>query len=183
MKDSEYKSCIDGLGLLEGEEKKLQYVSFREIISTGWNGKARKKSKKGLLVFTNDNMIFMQQEGAWSSNYTQALRIPLEQIAGISYGGRVMKHISVLVGKAGASQTYAFNPWKGCKENSNQVSDAKLVTQEIQNHLNHVRQEKKRLAQEALAKGTVPAMIFCKYCGARNKADQTRCVNCGATLT
>ena len=184
MKDSEHKACIDGLGLLEGEKKELQYVCNKEVVSTGWDGKPKKEQKKGLLVFTSENMIFMQQVGFRSSNYTQAMRIPLAQIAGISYGrGLILKYIEFSVGTSGASQKYKFIIWKGCEEHSNKADDPRLITQQIQNHLNKVREEKKRLAQEALAKGTLPQMIFCKYCGARNKADQTRCVNCGALLT
>lgn len=183
MKDSEYKACIDGLGLLEGEEIEMQYVCAREIVSSGWGGKPKKEQKKGLLVFTNENMIFMQQVGFRSSNYTQALRFPLEQIAGISYGrGLILKYIDFLVGTSGASQKHRFIIWKGCEEHSNKTDDARLITQQIQNHLNKMREERKKLAKEALAKGTLPPMIFCKYCGARNKADQTRCVNCGAIL-
>jgi len=182
MKESEYKTCIDGLGLLQGEEVKLHYVCFRDIVTTGWDGKPKKEQKKGLLVLTNDNLIFMQQDGAWSSNYSQALRIPLEQIVGISCGGHIIKNISFEVG-SGASQTHTFAIWKGCEEHSDIIDDAQLILQKIQNLLNVVREEKKRLAQEALAKGTLPAMIFCKYCGARNKAGQSHCANCGAVLT
>ena len=35
----------------------------------------------------------------------------------------------------------------------------------------------------ALTKATIPEMIFCKFCGAKNKPEDTRCVNCGAVLT
>jgi hypothetical protein len=180
MNDSEYKACIDGLGLLQGEDAKLHYVCFRDIVTTTWDGKPKKEQKKGLLVLTNDNLIFMQQHGAWSSNYSQALRIPLEQIMGISCGGTIIKHISFEVG-SGASQTFGI--WKGCEENSDKIDDAQLIMQKIQQLLNAIREEKKRLAQEALAKGTLPSMIFCKFCGARNKADQSNCANCGAVLT
>jgi len=183
MKDSEYKACIDGLGLLQGEEKKLQYAYARDITSSGWNGKPKKEVKAGLLVFTNDNMIFMQRESFWRGNYTQALRIPLEQIAGISYGGLVLKHIDILVGTSGTSQTHRFTIWKGCEEHTDRIDDAQLIAERIQNHLKIVREEKKLLAREAIAKGTLPPMIFCKYCGARNKADQSHYVNCGAVLT
>jgi ribosomal protein L40E len=183
MKESEYKACIDGLGLLEGEERKLQYVCGRDIVSTGWDGKPKKTLSKGLLVFTNDNMIFMQQVGWRSSEYTQALRIPLEQIAGVSYGkGLILEHIAVLVGTTGASQTHQFTIFKGCEEHSEKVDDARSIVKQIQDHMKNVREEKRRIAQQALAKGSIPTMIFCRYCGARNKADQTKCVNCGALL-
>jgi hypothetical protein len=178
MKESEYKACIDGLGLLEGEELKQHYFCFREILSKTWDGKPKTDRKKGLLTFTNDNLISMQQEGPLSS---QALRIPLEQIIGMSCGGRFLKHISFEV--AGKPHAYTFDIWKLCEENSDNLDDVQLITQKIQDLLNTVRAEKKRTAQEALAKGTLPAMIFCKFCGARNKADQSHCANCGAVLT
>jgi len=179
MKDSEYESCINNLGLLEGEEIKLQYVCFRHIISppSFWDGKQKIESKKGLLVFTNDNMIFMQQEGAWSSNYAQALRIPLEQISGVVSGGTLIPHIRILVGVGGASEQHEFVTFQSV------LKPIHEVRADIEKLLKEVRQEKKRLAQEALAKGTVPTMIFCKFCGTRNKADQSHCSNCGAPLT
>jgi ribosomal protein L40E len=184
MKESEYKSCIDALGLLEGEEKRLQHVCYRGIVAVGWDGKPQKKEYKGLLVFTNDNMIFMQQVGFRSDSYTQALRIPLEQIAGMSYGkGLVLQHIIVSVGTAGVSQTHQFTIWKGCEEHSGGIDDAKLITQKIQDHLKSIREEKRKIAEQAIAKGTLPTMVFCRYCGARNKSEQTKCVNCGALLS
>ena len=55
MDDSEYNSCISNLGILEGEEIKLQYVCFRHTISPPsiWDGKQKTQTNKGLLVFTN----------------------------------------------------------------------------------------------------------------------------------
>jgi len=181
MKDSEHQACMDNLGLLEGEEIRLQYVCFRHVFSppSFWDSKGRTEGKKGLLVFTNDNMIFMQQEGGWSSNYAQALRFPLEQISGVVSGGKFIKHIRVLVGISGSSEQHEFINFISTygKQNIHEVR------RDIEKLLKEVREEKKRLAQEALAKGTVPEMIFCKFCGARNRADQSHCVNCGAPLT
>lgn len=185
MTDEEYKACMDNLGLLEGEEVRLQYVCFRNVMSPPSafrklfvdDGAPRMESKKGLLVFTNDNMIFMQQEGAWSSNYAQALRVPLEQIGGVVSGGTFIPHIRIMVGISGTSEQHEFVTFQSANKPIYEVRA------DIEKLLKEIRQEKKRLAQEALAKGTIPTMIFCKYCGARNKADQTRCVNCGAVLT
>jgi len=33
-----------------------------------------------------------------------------------------------------------------------------------------------------LTEETTPQMIFCKYCGTKNKPEDTNCANCGATL-
>jgi hypothetical protein len=181
LNPSEYKTCVDGLGLLTGEELRLQYVCFREILATTWDGKPKKEQKKGLLCLTNDNLIFMQQQGAWSSNYSQALRIPLEQIVGMSCGGHLIKHITFEIG-IGAIQSHTFGIWKGCEEHSEGIDDAQDIMQRIQNLLNITRAEKKRIVQETLLKGALPVMIFCRYCGGRNKADQTKCSNCGALL-
>jgi hypothetical protein len=179
MKDSEYQSCIDGLGLLEGEEVKLQVVVLRQYISQpiGVFVTARRiESRKGLLVFTNDNMIFMQQEGSWSSKYSQALRVPLENITGLFCEGGLLKHLKISIGNMGFLQQEQFLPFAG-------QGKIDVIRHMIEKILTEARQEKKRLAQEAMSKRTFPAMIFCKYCGSRNKADQSNCANCGATLT
>ena len=177
---SVYQACIDGLDLLEGEEIRLKYGCVRRnyktpsLFSNKGYGTA---AFKGLLVFTNDNMIFMQQDRLWSSNYSQALRIPLEQISGVLSGGIIAPHIRIIVGFSGNSETHEFLNFFDTKEKVHEIKT------KIEKLLTAVRQEKKRLAQEALAKGTNPAMIFCRFCGARNKSDQSICVNCGAPLT
>jgi len=181
MDDSEYNSCISNLGILEGEEIKLQYVCFRHTISPPsiWDGKQKTQTNKGLLVFTNDNMVFMQQEGAWKSNYAQALRFPLEHISGVVSGGTVIKHIRIVVGISGSSEQHEFINFISTY-GKQQIHE---VRADIEKVLKEVREEKKRLAVEAMAKGQVPAMIFCKFCGARNKADQPQCKNCGAPIS
>jgi hypothetical protein len=142
------------------------------------NGSPQLESKNGVLLFTNDNMIFIQQEGIWSPNFAQALRIPLEQIIGVVSGGTFMKHIRITIGTGGVTQQYEFANLSGTKREQ----EIHEVRADIENLLKQVREEKKRLAQEALTKGTVPQMIFCKYCGARNKSDRSTCANCGALL-
>lgn len=181
MKESEYKACIDNLGLLEGEEVKLEYVCFRQMILPSAVAKSGSKSEmwKGLLVFTNYHMIFMQQEGRWSSNYAQALRIPLEQIGGAVSGGTMIKHIRVQVGVSGASDLHEFINFKSTYG----IQQIHEVRADIERVLKEEREERTRLAKEAVAAGKPPAMIFCKYCGTRNKADESKCMNCGAKLT
>lgn len=34
-----------------------------------------------------------------------------------------------------------------------------------------------------ISKGKLPEMIFCRYCGAKNKSSDSKCINCGALLT
>ena len=178
MKESEYKACIDNLGLLEGEEIKCQLVCFRQEVGAPsiWGGQQEMKNRKGLLVFTNDNMIFMQQEGAWSSDYSQALRFSLEDISGVSGNEGFTRRLRILIGGKGNSEYHDFLPFRG-------YGKVKEIRSSIMKTLQEVREEKKQFAQEALIKGTIPTMIFCKYCGARNKSEKSHCVNCGAILT
>jgi hypothetical protein len=56
------------------------------------------------------------------------------------------------------------------------------VRSQLEKVLRETREEKRKLAQAAIAGGTIPRMIFCKFYGARNKSDQTKCSNCGALL-
>lgn len=98
INDSEYKHCIDNLGLVEGEEIKLKYVC-RCVPPLKPN--ENRVNLKGLLAFTNDNMIYMEKQGLLSSRYSQRVRLPLEEISGISIkriGGFGVKALRLYVG-------------------------------------------------------------------------------------
>ncbi|MGD0477269.1 MAG: hypothetical protein ABSB29_03770 [Nitrososphaerales archaeon] len=178
MKDDEYQACLSSLGLLEGELIRLQYTCKKVDRAQGaFNNGQPIGLHKGLLVLTNDNMIFLQQEGWRSSNYGQALRIPLENISGVSGAGS--SSLKVNVGTSGATEGHEF---VGLENDSGKLAGHQ-VRAEIEGTLKEAREEKKRLAQQALSQGTVPAMVFCKFCGTKNKSDQPKCSSCGATLS
>jgi hypothetical protein len=104
MSDDEYQNCIANMGLLEGEELRLQVACRRS--THGF-------TPKGLLVFTSDNMIFMQQEGRGSSNYAPALRIGLEHISGVTIA---FASLRIVVGTTGTEQHRFFHFWgKMCR--------------------------------------------------------------------
>jgi hypothetical protein len=46
-----------------------------------------------------------------------------------------------------------------------------------------IRENISRFQTTASPKGTIPEMIFCKFCGAKNKPGDSKCINCGALLT
>lgn len=183
--DSDYEACLSNLGLLEGEEIRLQYVGTRPVVSvSAWDGNQSEDFKPGLLVFTNDNMVFMQREKA--GDFAQALRIPLENINGLVTGGTFIHHVLITVGTAGIAQQIKFNPVPIAGSDGKSILKGREATlkvrADVEKLLKDVREEKRRLATEALAKGVTPAMVFCKFCGSRNKADQLKCVSCGAPL-
>jgi hypothetical protein len=176
LTDAEYRACVNNLGFLEGEKMLLQYTVYRETFSTDIFGKPTTDSRKGLLVFSNDNLIFMQQEGAWSEDYSQALRVPLEQISGVDNTGTFVKKLRFAVGASGHTDYHIFVIFAG-QGTHNEIRCS------IDQLLRDVRQERRQAAQMALAKGSTPAIIFCRYCGARNKSNLSNCGNCGAVLT
>jgi signal transduction histidine kinase len=145
MRDSDYTSCISGLGLLDNEEIKIQYLCLRQTLraKSAFVAGQQMEVKNGLLVFTNENMIFMQQEGYFTSNYSQALRIPLENISGMVVGGTLLKHIRVNIGTSGYSQEEHF---QGLRD-SNGLVIMEVVKQNIESVLKNAREEQKKKSE------------------------------------
>ena len=180
MSNSEYKAYMDNLELLEGEKKELEYLIQKVVIGCGDGSKldyliqefidghddpSRTMTlENGLLVFTNINLIFIQEK-----DYSR-LVVPLDQLGGI--GCFSYKDCSSIGVVTVDGYEYGFLLWE--------TEDSSVVQNPSVNELTRQIQvfgiEQKRLAKEAPVK-------ICKYCGARNKIDQSRCVNCGALLT
>lgn len=179
LNKKQYEACIQNLGLLEGEEVRLHYHCYRREKYYSYTlGSKQEKPYLGLLVFTNDNMIFMDvvKHGVFSRNYSasQSIRVPLEQITGLSTGGTMIKHLKVHT----ADQEFKFEyVWREGKRTP--IHD---VVSEIQDLLKKARDEKKKVAEQVLAGTLAPKFVYCKYCGAKNKADASLCVNCNALL-
>jgi hypothetical protein len=87
----------------------------------------------------------MQQEGSFSLDYAQALRIPIESIAGLVTGGTLVKHIRFTVGVAGASQQREFSLFQGTQIEN----DIFAVRAEIERHLKQARENKKLQKERA----------------------------------
>ncbi len=179
ISDSEYKAYTDNLGLLKGEQKKLVYLVEKAVVGRGdgthidelirkfMNGNDdpnRKMAlKNGLLVFTNINMILVQQEG-----YLRTV-VPLEQLGGI--GCFVSNEWLTIATVTVNGYEYGFLLSKTDTSSLVQNPNANELTRQIQ----VFGMEQKSLAQEA------PVEI-CKHCGARNNITSTYCVHCKALL-
>jgi ribosomal protein L40E len=180
LTDSEYRACMDNLGLLEGEKKELEYLIegviigrgdgselehlFQGFINGSIDSSKTKTLKKGLLVFTDINLIFIQQE-----DYLR-LVVPLDQLGGM--GCFIHKdHYAIGVVTVDGYK-YGFDLCR--TEDSSFIQNPS--PNELSKQIQKFGMEQKRLAKEAPVK-------ICKYCSARNKIDQSRCVNCGALLT
>jgi len=172
ISDKDYQKCVGNLGTLEGETIRLEYVcNYTTWVKSALADSGQKpENHKGLLVLTNDNLIYMQKEGVFNARYGQALHLPLERILGTYIGGTLIKHLKIKTD----IEELRFGLFKNAK-----VQEAREAIEKL---LKTAREEKKKIALEARDQGKMPAMIFCKYCGARNKATETHCKNCAGLL-
>jgi hypothetical protein len=126
------------------------------------------------LVLTNKRLIFLQSKGRINRTYQKEDEIPIEDIESARYDpefGAIMlqlkngeKEVIDLVG--------SDSPADILMETNSEISEVRLqaTTDRWVNEIN-------RLAVK------VPKMIYCKYCGAKNKPTETKCMNCGALLS
>jgi hypothetical protein len=180
MSDSEYKACMDNLELLEGEKKELEYLIQKAITGRGdgsnrgdlikdfidghYDPSKAMMLESGLLVLTNINLIFIQEKDH------SRIVVPLDQLGGI--GCFLCKDHSSIGAVTVDGYEYGFLLWK--TEDSSPIQNPSI--NELTKQIQVFGMEQKRLAKETQLKK-------CEYCGARNKIDQSRCVNCGAPLT
>ena len=52
----------------------------------------------------------------------------------------------------------------------------------IKNQIKATSQQWVTAINALIAKGKLPEMIYCKYCGTKNKSSEPKCLNCGAIL-
>ena len=179
LNKKQYDACTQNLGLLEGEEIRLEYHCYRREKYHSFSlGSEQEKPYRGLLVFTNNNMIFMDvvKRGLLGRDYgaAQSIRVPLEQIIGISTGGTMIKHLKVRTQSQEFKFEHVFRKGKRTKIND--------VVADVQSLLKEVREEKKKISEQVLAGTLIPKVVYCKFCGAKNKADASFCANCNAPL-
>jgi len=149
----------DACMLLEGEE--IVFVDGRI---------GRNKA----LVLTTKRLIFLQCKGRFSKTYQKVDEIPIEDIESARYDpefGAIIvqlkngeKEVIDLIGSDSLADVLMGT--------NSEISEVRLqaTTDRWVNEIN-------RLAVK------VPKMIYCKYCGAKNKPTETKCVNCGALLS
>ncbi len=125
------------------------------------------------LVSTNKRLIFLQSKGRFNKTYQKEDEIPTEDIESARYetefGTIVLqlkdgeKDIVDFIESDGFDALMGTNP---------DVSDVRHRAT-IDRWLNEVN----RLAVK------VPKITYCKYCGAKNKPVDAKCVHCGALLS
>ena len=128
------------------------------------------------LVLTNRRLIFLQGSGRFNKTYQKEDEIAIEDIESAHYDtefGAVTLQL-----KNGEKDLVEF----GMSDSDHLEemflgTDHDIMDVRLQATIDRWVNEINRLAVK------VPKMVYCKYCGAKNKSTDTKCVHCGALLT
>ena len=123
---------------------------------------ARKDTElqSGAIVLTNHRIFWMEKRGAFKKTLHTIFFLSLPEIISINMQGRFSKRINIVTSQ-GELQFRFKDMEKFTKSTLKLIKEYKV-------------RESTKLA---------PRIIFCKYCGAKNKEDVTKCGNCSALLT
>jgi hypothetical protein len=62
------------------------------------------------------------------------------------------------------------------------IGDTIAGNMALKNKIKATSQQWSTAINALISKSKLPEMIYCKYCGTKNKSSDPKCVNCGATL-
>jgi len=130
--------------------------------------------RKKKLVLTNKRLIFLQGKGRFNKTYQKEDEIPIEDIESAHYDTEFGAIVLQL--KNGEKEVIDFIGFDSFEDvlmgTNSDISEVRLQAT-IDRWVNAIN----RLAVK------IPKMIYCKYCGAKNKPTETKCVHCGALLS
>ena len=148
----------------------------KEILRGKITGMTRGRAR---IVLTDKRLKF--------GEYREILLSDIREVYTKTESGLVAWSEVAILLKNGEEKTFSIQPEKGIgwealfETQSETMSKTQMVDKSTQdrwvNLINRLL-----TAQAAVPKETMPTMILCKYCGARNKPDQLKCANCGAIL-
>jgi len=151
----------------------------------------RKVPKKGILVLTNQRLLFLEQHGIFGKSYHQIIAIPLAKIQGISMGGTFRPFVSI----ADEAQAHVFHI-DGVGKNEFEPFRL-LITEQSQKRTEEMEAERKKervqividfsMLKEYMEKGgLVLQKTKCPECGASialpTTGNQTKCDHCGSII-
>lgn len=190
----------EGSILLEKGEKILtswrgnREMTEKVVVRGSYGGKRiedAKERKNGLLVLTNQRLLFLEEHGVFGKSYHQVLAVPLLKVQGISMGGMLVPFVSI----ADDMGTHMFHI-AGVGKN-----DFEPFKQLIMDHCRKRREDieaekRKERVQVVLdfsslkdymeKGGLVLQKTKCPECGAPmalpTTGNQTKCEHCGSTV-
>jgi len=134
--------------------------------------KEEAKRKKGVLVLTNQRLLWFEQRGLLGKSYHALFEIFLRSLKGISMGGRLRKYVSI------TDENIEY------KLHLNGIGEKELepfkdmILRQVEKVKGTVTKESAVTQKEVIAKEVV--MIPCDYCRSLMPQTSTFCPNCGA---
>jgi len=146
---------------------------------------------KGILVLTNQRLLFLEEHGIFGKSFHQTLSSPLEKIEGISMGGLMLPFVTITADTG----TYVYHiSGVGKKEFE---PFRQLVMEQCQKRREDIEREKKKekvqvvldfssLKEYMERGGLVLQKTKCPECGGPimlpDTGNQTKCEHCGSVI-
>lgn len=134
--------------------------------------KEETKRKKGVLVLTNQRLLWFEQRGLFGKSYHTLFEVFLRTLKGISMGGRLRKYVSITDEK----EEYRFH-LKGIGEKELEPFKD-MILRQVEKLKETNAMKSPVFQKEVITKEIV--MIPCDYCKALTPQTSTFCPNCGA---
>jgi len=137
--------------------------------------KEEAKRKKGVLVLTNQRLLWFEQRGLLGKSYHALFEVFLRSLKGISMGGRLRKYISVTDEKG----EYRFH-LKGIGEKELEPF-RDMILRQVEKLKETIPVGPPVVQKEVITKEVV--MMPCSYCKSLMPQTSIFCPNCGARRT
>lgn len=162
----------------------------KQVVVQG-TSRTRKIPKRGVLVLTNQRLLFLEEHGIFGKSYHQIIAISLTKIQGISMGGTFRPFVSI----ADEAQPHVFHLDGVGKDQFDPFRS--LITKHAQRRIEEIEAEKKKervqvvidfsTLKEYMDKGgLVLQKTKCPECGAPipipASGNQIVCQHCGSTI-
>jgi len=150
-----------------------------------------KERKRGVLVLTNQRMMWLEERGIFGKSYHAIFEMPLENLRGISMGGAIMKYVSIT--DTEGEQVFHLDGVGGRELDSFR----KFVFDRAEARKRFLADEKKKervhvlldfsFLKSYMEKGGLAMQTFkCPECGAPTKlpesGNEVKCGHCGNTI-
>lgn len=155
------------------ERRKKEFVEKRGLVRKKYETKEAKQITSGVLVLTNQRLLWLERRGMLSKTYRASFEINLRELLGITAGGAIKKWVSI----TDRDGEYVFHLNKVGKKEIEPFRD--MIMRQVE-------KLKEASAAPAVQKEVVTkevVMIPCKYCGGLMPQTSTFCPSCGAKRT
>jgi len=152
------------------ERRYKTVVPEKGLVRTKYVSKEAKERHSGVLVLTNQRLLWLERRGMLSKTHRASSEINLRELQGITCGGAIKKWISITDNNA----EYVFHLSRVGKKEIEPFRDMIL---------RQVEKLKETTTKETTTKEVVTrevVMIPCEYCGSLMPQTSIFCPNCGA---